>query len=142
MSTPKIFFSYSRMDSAFALRLAKDIRSAGADIWIDQLDIPVGNHWDAAVEKALITSSCVLVILSPSSTASNNVKDEISFAVDTGKKIIPVLLEECLAPFRLRRLQHIDFTKDYDEGLKQLLASLENNAAHASRATKNTMLVS
>ena len=59
MSTQKIFFSYSRADSPFALTLAKDLREAGADIWIDQLDIPAGSHWDAAVEKALY-SSCLL----------------------------------------------------------------------------------
>ena len=46
MSTQKIFFSYSRADSPFALTLAKDLREAGADIWIDQLDIPAGSHWD------------------------------------------------------------------------------------------------
>ena len=125
MSNSKIFFSYSRLDSDFALRLAKDIRAAGIDIWIDQLDIQAGNHWDAAVEKALATSACVLVILTPSSTSSTNVMDEVSFALESGKKIIPVLLEDCLAPFRLRRLQRIDFTKDYQAGFKQLLAAFD-----------------
>ncbi|NIV92429.1 TIR domain-containing protein [candidate division KSB1 bacterium] len=39
MSTenPRIFISYARADSEFALKLGKDLRSAGADIWIDQL---------------------------------------------------------------------------------------------------------
>ena len=110
MLTQKIFFSYSRLDSAFALKLAQDIRDAGADIWIDQLDIQAGNHWDSAVEQALTTSVCVLVILTPASTSSTNVMDEVSFALESGKKIIPVLLEDCLPPFRLRRLQRIDFT--------------------------------
>ena len=42
MSTekPKVFFCYARADSEFALKLANDLRSAGANIWIDQLDIP------------------------------------------------------------------------------------------------------
>ena len=90
MSTQKIFFSYSRADSPFALTLAKDLREAGADIWIDQLDIPAGSHWDAAVEKALNSSAYVLVILTPSSTASTNVMDEVSFALESGKKNNPV----------------------------------------------------
>ncbi|MFZ1676710.1 MAG: toll/interleukin-1 receptor domain-containing protein, partial [Saprospiraceae bacterium] len=124
MSTQKIFFSYSRFDSNFALKLAKDLREAGADIWIDQLDIPAGNHWDSAVEGALSSAACVLVILSPSSTASTNVMDEVSFALESGKKIIPVLLDDCLAPFRLRRLQRIDFTSDYGAGFNQLVQAL------------------
>jgi len=124
----KIFFSYSRHDSVFALRLAKDIRDAGVDIWIDQLDIPVGARWDVEVEHALMDAACVLVILSPSSSASENVQDEISFALYSEKKIIPVVLEDCIAPFRLRRLKKIDFSKNYDEGLDQVLDALKEPA--------------
>jgi TIR domain/Protein of unknown function (DUF1566) len=146
MSTHKIFFSYSRSDSSFALRLAKDLREAGADIWIDQLDIPAGNHWDAAVEKALESSSCILVILTPASVASANVMDETSFAIESGKKIIPVLLESCLTPFRLRRLQWVDFVTDYNAGLTNLIKSLnltihETSERHAnSNAMHGEML--
>src|SRR6186997_2655466 len=128
MSTSKIFFSYSRMDSVFALRLAKDIREAGADIWIDQLDIPAGSRWDVEAGNALANASCVLVILSPFSQASENVQDEIAYALDSGKKIIPVVLENCMVHFRLRRLKHIDFTKNYNQGLDQLLAAFEQPA--------------
>jgi hypothetical protein len=116
------------MDSVFALRLAKDIREAGVNIWMDQLDIPAGSRWDVEVENALTNASCVLVILSPFSQASENVQDEIAFALDSGKKIIPVVLENCTIHFRLRRLMRVDFTKDYNEGLDQLLTALEHPA--------------
>ena len=133
MSSQKIFFSYSRSDSPFALTLAKDLRGSGADIWIDQLDIPAGTHWDAAVEKALNSAAYVLVILSQASVASTNVMDEVSFALESGKKIIPVLLEDCLAPFRLRRLQRIDFTTDYNTGFSQLVISLNLAMGNTSK---------
>jgi len=124
-SSSKIFFSYSRLDSDFALRLARDLRGEGVDIWMDQLDIHAGDHWDVAVERALAEASCVLVILSLSSTASNNVKDEIALALDSGQRIIPVIIEECQIPFRLRRLKRIDFVKDYQEGFNQLLQTVK-----------------
>lgn len=133
MSSQKLFFSYSRSDSAFALKLAKDLRDAGADIWIDQLDIPPGNHWDSAVEKALGSAGYVLVILTPASTASTNVMDEVSFALESGKKVIPVLLEDCLAPFRLRRLQRVDFINDYAVGFRQLVQTLNLTVQDASK---------
>lgn len=44
--------------------------------------------------------------------------DEVSYALEEGKKVIPVLLSDCDTPFRLRRLQRIDFTADYDNGFK------------------------
>ena len=46
---PTAFFSYSRNDSDFALRLAKDLKSAGANVWIDQLDIKAGQEWDSQI---------------------------------------------------------------------------------------------
>lgn len=124
MNRPKIFFSYSRFDSSFALKLAKDLRDSGSDVWIDQLDIQAGKHWDAAVEKALDSSSCVIVILTPTSIVSENVMDEVSFALESGKRIIPVMLVECPTPFRLRRLQRVDFTVDYEAGFSQLKKSI------------------
>jgi WD40 repeat protein len=50
---PAAFFSYCRDDSEFALRLAEDLKVAGAAVWMDQLDIEPGMRWDRAVETAL-----------------------------------------------------------------------------------------
>lgn len=112
MTDETIFFSYSRADSAFVLKLAKDLRDNGADVWLDQLDIKAGSHWDSSIEQALAASSRLIVVLSKASVASNNVMDEVSYALESGKTVIPVLLNECTPPFRLRRLQRIDFTGD------------------------------
>ena len=65
-----IFISYTREDSEFVLKLARDLRSEGVNIWLDQLDIPPGVRWDRAVEQALRTCDRLLVILSPASVAS------------------------------------------------------------------------
>ena len=59
------FFSYARTDSEFALKLARDLKAAGASVWLDQLDIPPGQRWDRAVEDALGHCEQVLVVLSP-----------------------------------------------------------------------------
>ena len=124
MTKETTFFSYSRSDSDFVLQLAKDLRDAGADLWLDQLDIKAGSRWDASIEAALNSASRLIVILSPASVDSNNVMDEVNFALENSKTVIPVLLSECTAPFRLRRLQRIDFSGDYQKGLKQLLEVL------------------
>jgi hypothetical protein len=50
--------------------------------------------------------------------------DEVSYALDVGKTIFPVLVEECDVSFRLRRLQFIDFTAGYEKGLARLLTAL------------------
>lgn len=59
-----------------------------------------------------------MVILTPDSTASENVKDEIGFAIDNGKRTLPILLENAIVPLRLRRFQYVDFTtKSYEDNV-------------------------
>jgi len=123
----RFFFSYSRDDSDFVLRLAESMRARGLNVWIDQLDIRSGDRWDESVERALGTCSAFLVVLSPSSVASRNVMDEVSFAIDNGKQVLPILHRPCTVPFRISRLQHIDFTRDYDQAFARLLSTM--NAA-------------
>ena len=122
--TPAAFFSYSREDSDFALRLAGDLKAAGANVWLDQLDIEPGMPWDREVENALTKCPRMIVILSPVSVKSDNVRDEISFALSKQKRVLPVLYRDCDVPFRLARLNHIDFRTDYARGLELLLRAL------------------
>lgn len=123
-STAVTFFSYSRADSDFALRLAKDLREAGASVWVDQLDVKLGQRWDSAVESALEECPSMLVILSSSSVVSDNVMDEVAFALENKKTVIPILCSDCKIPFRLRRVQYVDFRLEYEKSLKRLLQAL------------------
>jgi hypothetical protein len=122
--TSAAFISYCRDDQEFALRLAQDLKAAGAAVWLDQLDIKPGSSWDNAVEDALLAARQMLVVLTPTSVRSENVRDEISYALKQGKTVIPVLYMECVIPLRLERKQHIDFRADYARGLATLLNQL------------------
>jgi len=66
----------------------------------------------------------MLIILSPASVDSTNVMDEVSFALEEKKTVIPIICKDCVVPFRLRRVQYVDFRKDYARGLKELLKTL------------------
>jgi hypothetical protein len=118
------FLSYARKDAEFVLRLAKDLRAGGAGVWVDQLDIAPGQRWDRAVEDALAKCAQLLVILSPAAVESTNVMDEVNLALEDGKTVVPVLHRECQIPFRLRRLQYVDLTLNYEAGLDRLLETL------------------
>lgn len=126
----RTFISYSRVNKQFAIRLASELKAGGFSIWLDQFDIPTGKRWDDEIEKALRECEIFLIIMTPASTASENAKDEIGYAIDHGKRIMPVLLEDCEIPLRLRRLQYVDFTrKNFDDGIssaKELLSRLVN----------------
>lgn len=136
----RYFFSYSRDDSDFVLKLAEDMRERGLNLWIDQLDIRSGDRWDESVERALKSCSGFLIVLSPHSVASRNVMDEVSFAIDNGKEVLPILHRPCDVPFRISRLQHIDFTRDYDQAFAKLLKAVNvstNDAVPMRNPTKH-----
>lgn len=119
------FICYSRANASFAVRLAKDLKSAGYDVWLDQLDIPTGARWDDEIEKALESCKTFMIIVSPESMQSQNVKDEIGYAIDSGKNILPLKIKSGDIPLRLRRFQDVDFTNQaYEKSLKEIKSIL------------------
>jgi len=130
------FLSYSRSDERIALRLAKDLRASGVAMWVDQLDIRPSEHWDRAIERAVAGCRGLVVILSPRSVASDNVADEISFAIDSGKSVLPVMIERCTLPLRLTRMQVVDATGNYERALKQCLDELTRRSGSKESSTR------
>lgn len=127
MTLKKVFFSYSRIDGAqFALRLALDLKKVQYDVWIDQEDIRAGSEWDLEIEKALETCDVLLFMETTSSVKSDNVLDEVYYALEQRKKVIPLIVVDSKTPYRLQRLQHIDFTTNYEKGLAQLVKELKS----------------
>lgn len=120
----RVFFSYSRADSEFALKLARAVRDGGVPIWFDKLDIPPGANWDREIEEALKITQTMLVLLSPDAVKSENVLDEVGFAIDDHDRVVPVMYRDCDMPLRLRRRQWVDMRHDFDAGLDELLALL------------------
>jgi hypothetical protein len=120
------FLSYSRGDQGYALRLAKDLRAQGIAMFVDQWDIRPSEHWDRAIERAVACCRGMVVIISPRAVASDNVMDEVSFAIDNRKSVLPVLIEKCVLPLRITRMHLIDATGAYDEALQQCLAALRD----------------
>jgi hypothetical protein len=131
----RYFLSYSRADQQFALRFATDLRAREVAIWIDQLDIRPSERWDRAIERAVLECCGMVVILSPRSVESDNVADEISYAVDRGKPVLPIMIERCSLPLRITRMQMIDATGDYDRALQQCLEAILFSDAPCGRAT-------
>ncbi len=122
-----IFISYSRKDSKFVLNLAKDLKKYDFDIWVDQFNIPGGEHWDDNIEKALDNSCALILILSPSSVASDRVKDEVSYALENNIHIIPIRYKETQIPYRWRRLQSMEINeKNYDKKIDSFIESIAN----------------
>jgi hypothetical protein len=124
MSAETIFVSYSSKDRPFALGLVKELQELGANVWIDQLGIGLGEDWDDAIEQALEKSETFMIILSPTSVESRNVKDEVNIAINSKKKLVPILIKECELPMRLQRRQYADLAHNPDKAINDILTFL------------------
>jgi hypothetical protein len=127
-----LFISYSRVDSEFALRLVRDLRTLHIEVWFDQIDIPPGASWDDEVERALDQAKIMIVVLSEASGKSQNVRNEIGHALEQGKQIVPVLLSKGTVPLRITRVQREDFSGDYHSALAKLTRRLSGEGKTAS----------
>ncbi|AFL82146.1 TIR domain-containing protein [Aequorivita sublithincola DSM 14238] len=125
MAAKKIFISYSRRDTEYVSSLVEALRKQGFEVWFDK-NIRTGTDWDDTIESELKKADAIVLILSQTSVASENVKDEISYAIGLDKPVNPIKIEECDVPMRLARKQFVDFTAmGHEAGFERLVNDLK-----------------
>jgi len=141
MNSELIFVSYSSSDRPFAMHLAEKLEQLGARIWIDQHHIQLGEDWDNSIEKALDSSDTLLLIISSTAVDSENVKDEVSIAIQENKRLVPILIAPCELPMRWKRKHYADFVSQPDKAIKDLVKALglKEDAAERLRDLKELL---
>ena len=89
-----VFISYSAHseDRAIAQRLTRELKQRGLDVFVDQA-ITAGEDFSRQIREALDNADVVVVLLSSNSQRSRWIKDEVAAALESRKKVIPVLLD-------------------------------------------------
>ena len=115
-----VFISHSHDDADFVNRYIRTpLEKHGLDTWYSTKDIPPGAVWREEIHKALGSCKWFLIVLTPQSVGSAEVKQEYEQIRDQRPdvRILPILANDCqitdlhqLDP-ALSRLQHIDFNK-------------------------------
>lgn len=104
-----IFISYKREEIGHAQRFAKAFHEEGFSTFFDlgQHGIHAGETWDKRLETELAQARCCVVLWSPASAASDNVRSEARRA--KGRDIlVPALIARCVPPIGLDALQSAD----------------------------------
>jgi hypothetical protein len=133
-----VFISYARVDKAIATRLHQDLERRGLSAWIDLRDIIPGSEWSDEIEKAILDCNFFLILLSPRAAASDYVRKEYEFALEYHRTVIPVLIESCEIPEKLRPIQYVDL-QDYRAGLSRLLSAIPEALFSKTRSVKSIM---
>lgn len=127
MAAKRIFISYSRRDTEYVSALVEALRKQGFEVWFDK-NIRTGSDWDDTIEEQLKAADAIVLVLSKTSVSSENVKDEMSYAMGLDKTINPIKIEECAVPMRLARKQFVDFTTlGHEAGFERLVNDLKRN---------------
>jgi hypothetical protein len=121
------FVSYTRSNSAELTRLLKGLQKLHHRVWLDQ-DLDGGQQWWDEVLNRIRSCDCLLLALTPAALESTACLREVEYAQKLGKPILPVMLERVsadLLPMMLAPLQMVDFTKENDQGIFDLVGALE-----------------
>lgn len=126
----RVFVSYSHKDRTIVERLVQNLKSEGIDVWIDQFELIAGESIRRSIEDAIASIDIFLIILSPNSSTSTWVQEELDLMFDRsthqGAVLIPVVVSQCNIPGILRGRKWVDLASDYDQGLIELLNSLRS----------------
>lgn len=87
------FISYSRQDAAIVRRVQYFLENAGYSCWIDLDGIAAGMDFNETIIDAITKSKCFLFFHSENSSKSNWALNELLFAIDYGKKVLPIMVD-------------------------------------------------
>jgi internalin A len=127
--TTKVFISYAHKDKTFAKKLANELESKGMKAWWDFDSLRGGQDWQKEIERGIKQCEFFLVLLTPDAVASEWVGNEITYANNAQKKIIPLHLKKCDTPISLIKKQYVDFEKQTQKAaIKELIELLKEKA--------------
>ena len=109
---PGIFISYSHRDENFALAVVEELRNANLRVWIDRVELAIGDSLVGAISEAILAQDFVVAIVSEHSVNSGWCQKELSLAMNRGindKRVVvrPVRLGGVEMPAALTDVLHI-----------------------------------
>jgi rod shape-determining protein MreB and related proteins len=131
----RVFLCHSSDDKAAVRALYRRLLNKGFDPWFSDEKLIPGQNWLLEISKAVRESDLVLVCLSKNSVTKRGVvQKEIKFALDVASElpegiifVIPIRLEECDLPERLKELHWVNLFEE--TGFERLTKTLEHRAS-------------
>jgi TIR domain len=85
---------YSRHDSAYVQRLARDLERPGKDVWVDVEGVRDAEAFPVALRRAIEWSDASVFVISPVSVRSEFCEQGVAHASELNKRIVPLSLRE------------------------------------------------
>jgi hypothetical protein len=112
----RVFLCHCSEDKPTVRDLSRRLRTDAFQPWLDERDILPARHWDEEIKEALAQSDAVVICLSKLFARKEGfVQRELRYALERAEEkpdeaifLIPLRLEPCDIPPKLRGLQCID----------------------------------
>lgn len=122
MNPGSVFISHSSRQPDFEMteRLAGKLKEAGLDVWWDFQKLEGGQAFPVEILEAIIRQHYFLFLMSGHSVTSDWCRREVTRAVELGKIVVPIRLDDVppeRTPLELAGLQWIDLRKGIDSAL-------------------------
>ena len=135
----RVFLCHASSDKPAVRELYRQLNTEGwIDTWLDEEKLYPGQDWNLEIEKAVEAADAIIVCLSNNSIGKEGyVQRELRIVLDYANYkpegtlyIIPVRLEACEPPRRLRIWQYADYfpESERDQQYSRLLQSLRIRA--------------
>jgi formylglycine-generating enzyme required for sulfatase activity len=135
----RVFLCHASQDKPVVRELYKRLLAEGwIDPWLDEEKLLPGHDWDLEIEKAVESSDLVLVCISNHSVSKEGyIQKELRLVLDVTMNmpegaifLIPLKLEDCEVPRRIRTWQWVDYFPPANRvnAYNRLLASLKLRA--------------
>ncbi len=137
----EVFISYSTGDITSAETVRDILEQNGLSCWMAPRDIPGGSNYTKEIPIAIRNCKVFVLILSKNAQGSQWVLKELDSAVNSGKVILPFMLEDCILNdefnFLLTGTQRYSAYQKKAEALETLIGRIRG-ILNVNVATDNT----
>jgi HEAT repeat protein len=136
-----VFISYVHEDSALVVRLADNLTAFGITVWLDRNSIEPGARWKDSIREGISHGDFFIACFSNAyaQRSKTYMNEELTLAIDELRQrptdqawFIPVLVDDCKPERRaigagetLADLQHVPLFRDWDDGIRRILAVIQ-----------------
>lgn len=139
-TTPYVFICYAHDERDAVVEQIDWLKGQGFTVWFDEA-IEAGSRWSDDLARAVESCSAFLYFLSPRSVSSRYCLDEVHFALECSRPVVPVeIAPVTLTPglklsiggthrLFMHRMEAAEFRRKLAKGLRDAMAG--GSAAHS-----------
>jgi hypothetical protein len=125
-----VFISHSSQDKMTADAVCAILEASGIRCWIAPRDVALGSDWTESIVDAIEACPIMVLVFSKSANDSHQIKREVNLAIDSGRTVIPIRVEDVVPSKSLKFSININhwldaFPPPLENHLKTLVRSIQ-----------------